>query len=50
VMAENPLRWWLRPVRMVDRVGKQSAVLCYCVYLRPFFASRSSAGMLIRPP
>ena len=32
------------------RVGEQRAVVCHCVYVSPFFASRSRVGMLIRPP
>jgi hypothetical protein len=28
-MVANPLRWWLRPVRKVERVGEHSAVVCH---------------------
>ena len=49
-MAAMPLRWWLRPVRSVERVGEQSAVVCHCEYIRPLSASFCSVGMLIRPP
>ena len=31
VMEAMPFTWWLRPVRMVERVGEQSAVVCHCV-------------------
>ena len=27
-MAAMPLLWWLRPVRMHDRLGEHSAVVC----------------------
>ena len=27
-MQATPLEWWLRPVRMLARVGEQSAVVC----------------------
>src|SRR5262252_2679270 len=50
VMHEHPLRWWLRPVRNVERVGEQSAVVCHCEYIRPLSASFCSVGMLMRPP
>ena len=50
VMAAQPLRWWLRPVRMVERVGEHSAVVCHCEYINPLSASRCKVGMLMRPP
>src|SRR5262245_65848911 len=50
VMHAQPFRWWLRPVRNVERVGEQSAVVCHCEYLRPWSASFCSVGMLILPP
>ncbi len=50
VMQAMALRWWLRPVRNVDRVGEHSAVVCHCVYVRPRSASFCSVGMLILPP
>src|SRR5215472_15392086 len=50
VMHEHALRWWLRPVRNVERVGEQSAVVCHCEYIRPRSASFCSVGMLIPPP
>src|SRR5499427_11104445 len=50
VMHEHPLRWWLRPVRNVERVGEQSAVVCHCEYVKPRSASFCSVGMLMRPP
>jgi hypothetical protein len=28
MMQATPLEWWLRPVRMHERVGEQSAVVC----------------------
>jgi hypothetical protein len=28
MMHATPLEWWLRPVRMQERVGEQSAVVC----------------------
>jgi len=31
VIAAMPFKWWLRPVRMVERVGEQSAVVCHWV-------------------
>src|SRR5215475_12896578 len=49
-MHEFPLRWWLRPVRKVERVGEHSAVVCHCEYIRPLSASFWSVGMLMRPP
>ncbi len=49
-IVANPLEWWLRPVRNVERVGEQRAVVCHCAYVRPFRARRSMVGMLIRPP
>ena len=49
-IVANPLEWWLRPVRNVERVGEHSAVVCHCEYVRPFAARRSIVGMLIRPP
>ena len=27
-MAAIPLRWWLRPVMMHERLGEHSAVVC----------------------
>ena len=39
VMQAMPLRWWLRPVRKVERVGEHSAVVCHCEYIRPLSAS-----------
>ena len=27
-MAAMPLRWWLRPVMMQERLGEHSAVVC----------------------
>src|SRR5262245_43086927 len=50
VMHEHALRWWLRPVRNVERVGEQSAVVCHCEYMRPRSASFCSVGMLMPPP
>src|SRR5262249_13966055 len=49
-MHEQPLRWWLRPVRKVERVGEQSAVVCHWEYIRPRSASFWSVGMLMAPP
>jgi len=46
----NPFRWWLRPVRKVERVGEQSAVVCHCEYASPLSASFCSVGISIRPP
>jgi hypothetical protein len=40
----------LRPVRKVERVGEQSAVVCHCEYVNPRSASFCSVGMLIAPP
>ncbi len=50
VMAAQPLRWWLRPVRSVERVGEHSAVVCHCEYINPLSASLCNVGMLILPP
>src|SRR5215510_5529956 len=50
VMHELPLRWWLRPVMKVERVGEHSAVVCHCEYISPRSASFCSVGMLIPPP
>src|SRR6185436_15264703 len=49
-MHAHRFTWWLRPVRKVDRVGEQSAVVCHCEYRRPLSASFWSVGMLMRPP
>src|SRR5262245_47022376 len=49
-MQEQPLRWWLRPVRKVERVGEQSAVVCHWEYINPRSASFCKVGMLIAPP
>src|SRR5215470_17054461 len=49
-MQAKPFWWWLRPVRKVERVGEQSAVVCHCEYIRPPSASFCSVGMLMRPP
>src|SRR5262245_50942214 len=49
-MHEQPLRWWLRPVRNVDRVGEHNAVVCHCEYIKPRSASFCSVGMLMPPP
>src|SRR5262245_31627529 len=50
VMHEQPLTWWFRPVRNVDRVGEHNAVVCHCEYINPLSASFCSVGMLILPP
>src|SRR5262245_51748286 len=50
VIHEQPLRWWLHPVRNVERVGEQSAVVCHCEYISPLSASFCNVGMLIPPP
>src|SRR5215510_9790836 len=50
VMHEQALRWWLRPVMKVERVGEHSAVVCHCEYVRPRSASFCSVGMLMAPP
>src|SRR5262245_36503153 len=50
VMHAQPFRWWLRPVRNVERVGEQSAVVCHWLYIKPLSASFCSVGMLILPP
>src|SRR5262245_30987054 len=50
VMHEQALRWWLRPVMKVERVGEHSAVVCHCEYIRPRSASFCSVGMLMPPP
>ena len=34
-MQAFPLRWWLRPVSRVERVGEHSAVVCHWLYIRP---------------
>src|SRR5262245_47459530 len=49
-MHEQALRWWLRPVMKVDRVGEQSAVVCHWEYINPRSASFCKVGMLIAPP
>src|SRR5262245_23117222 len=49
-MHEQPLRWWLRPVRKVERVGEQSAVVCHWEYISPLSAIFCSVGMLMPPP
>jgi bile acid:Na+ symporter, BASS family len=46
-MQLQPFRWWLRPVRQVERVGEQSAVVCHCEYIKPLSASFCNVGMLI---
>src|SRR5262245_29039460 len=50
VMHEQPLRWWLRPVMKVERVGEHSAVVCHCEYISPRSASFCSVGILMPPP
>src|SRR5262245_7630431 len=50
VMHAQPFRWWLRPVRNVERVGEQSAVVCHWLYIKPLSASFCNVGMLILPP
>src|SRR5262245_48831330 len=50
VMHEHPLRWWLRPVMNVERVGEHSAVVCHCEYINPRSASFCKVGMLMPPP
>ncbi len=50
VIEAQRFTWWLRPVRKVDRVGEQSAVVCHCVYMSPPSASRCSVGISMRPP
>ena len=50
VMQLQAFWWWLRPVRKVERVGEQSAVVCHCEYISPLSASFCRVGMLMRPP
>lgn len=49
-IVAKPFRWWFRPVRNVERVGEQSAVVFHCEYVRPSAASLSIVGISIRPP
>ena len=49
-MAAMPLRWWLRPVMMHERLGEQSAVVCMLLYRRPLLAIRSKFGVAIGLP
>jgi hypothetical protein len=50
VMPPIPTAWWLRPVRSACRVGEQSAVVWKRLYLSPFAASFSNAGVWRGPP
>ena len=49
-MQDIALEWWLRPVRMHERVGEHSAVVCMLLKRRPFAASASRLGVLIGLP
>ena len=46
VMAAIPLRWWLRPVTMHDRLGEHNAVVCILVNRSPLAVSESK----LEPP
>ena len=45
-----PLLWWFRPVRMQDRLGEQSAVVCMFLNRSPAAASASKFGVAIGLP
>jgi hypothetical protein len=49
-MPASPLAWWLRPVRMHERVGEQSAVVCMLVERSPSAARASRLGVRIGLP
>src|SRR5215218_4348386 len=49
-MTPIPTEWWLRPDSKAARVGAHSAVVWKRLYLRPFPASRSAAGVAQGPP
>ena len=49
-MAAIPLRWWLRPVMMQERLGEHSAVVCMLLYRTPLLAIRSKFGVAIGLP
>jgi hypothetical protein len=49
-MAAIALLWWLRPVRMHERLGEHNAVVCMLLYRRPFAASASKLGVWIGLP
>ncbi len=50
VMQPMLLRVWLRPVSRHERVGEHSAVVCHCVYRKPFAATLSMFGTGTGPP
>ena len=50
VMQDMAFEWWLRPVRMQERLGEQSAVVFMLVKRSPFAARRSRLGVRIGEP
>ena len=49
-MHDIAFEWWLRPVRMHERVGEQSAVVCMFMNRSPPLASASRLGVAIGLP
>ena len=50
MIAAMALLWWLRPVRMHDRLGEHSAVVCMLLYRSPSAANASKFGVSIGLP